>query len=468
MFQIKIENKVVDINPGMIITLNRFNPIFDFNEIQGAKVYDFALPFTPRNDKILGYLNNPQVSWKSKDLFCEKYVHGELIERGFVEVKEVTNSGYNIIYTQNLGEIFGDFQKLPLNLIDFGSEPIPGALTASANHLTDKYCFPAVSNPAFYGTAIPPTYNGYMNEYTSGAYVATAPKVPFLFLRWVLEQIGTLCNFTFEGDFVADAIMKRLVFYNTFSLDGRTTIEYRNHLPEITIPDLLKELRKLFNLGLFFDVRSRVLRMKYVDDILAAPTTLNWSKKFAPVANRAPELATRLELDWEVDGNDGLMKVRPSDYDKYTSVGEGLLFPIKTRFSAPDVDGNGRIKVEQPGITPVNNQLNNRFGPRLAFWADMVGGIPTASNQYGGYRLAWHGANNLVSNFWAGFEAFRNNTFRRVMLGDLTATDIAMIDMHRRAGETMAVHIHGRDYIIGNQRINLPLRGVSELELWAR
>lgn len=468
MLQIRIENKIVDVNPGMVITLNRFNPIFDFNEIQGAKVYDFTLPFSPRNNPIMGYLSESQVAWKSKDLSCEKYVHGELIERGFVEVKEVTNQGYSVIYTQNLGEIFGDYQKIPLNLIDFGSEAIPGALVAAADPLTAKYCFPMVANPAFYGTAIPGTYAGYMNHYTGGAYTAPSPKVPMLFLRFVLEKIATLCNFTFEGDFVTDAIMKRLIFYNTFSLEGRTTIEYNNHLPELTIPELLKELRKLFNLGLFFDVHSRTLKIRYVDNLLAQPTLLNWSKKFARVANRAPEPANRLELDWELDGGDGLMKVRPDYYEKYTSTGEGLLFPIKTRLSAPEVDGSGRIKVEQPGVTPVNNQLNNRFGPRLAFWGGMVGSIPTASNTYGTYRLAWHGDNNLVDRFWAGFESFRKNTFRRVMLGDLNATDIAKIDMHRRAGETMAVHIHGRDYVIGNQRINLPLRGVSELELWAK
>lgn len=468
MFQIRIENKTVDLNPGMVITLNRFNPVFDFNEIQGAKVYDFTLPFSPRNNAIMGYLNEPQVAWKSVDFFCEKYVFGELIERGYVQVKSVSNEGYNVIYTQNLGEIFGDYQKIPLNLIDFGGEAIPGVLTAAANHLTDKYCFPMVHNPAFYGTAIPGTYNNYMNEYVSGAYVSTAPQVPMLFLRFVLEKIATLCNFTFEGDFVTDAIMKRLIFYNTFSLEGRTTIEYCNHLPEMTIPELLKELRKLFNLGLFFDVRSRTLKMRYVDTLLAQPTTLNWSKKFAPVANRSPELASRLELDWEIDGGDGLMKVRPDDYEKYTSAGSGLLFPIKTRFSAPDVDGTGRIKVEQPGITPINNQLNNRFGPRLVFWGGMSGSIPIASNASGTYRLAWHGANNLATTFWPGFETFRANTFSRKMLGDLNATDIAMIDMHRRAGETMSVFVHGREYLIGNQRINLPLQGVSELELWAR
>jgi len=468
MFQIRIDNQNVDLQPGMVITLNRFNPVFDFDVIQGSKVYDFTLPFSPRNNRIFGYLNEPAVAWESRDFICEKYADAELIERGVIQVKQVTNEGYSVIYTQNLGEVFGDFQKLPLNLIDFGSEAIPGVLPSAPDHLTAKYCFPMVHNPGFYVAPIPGTYANYVNHYTGGAYTATSPKVPFLYLRWVLEKIGELCNFTFEGDFVTDATMKRLIFYNTFSLDGRTTIEYRNHLPALTIPDLLKELRKLFNLALFFDVRSRVLKMNYVDTHLAEPTILNWSRKFAPVANRAPESANRLELDWELDGGDGLMKVRPADYEKYTSAGTGLLFPIKTRFSSPEVDGSDRIKAEQPGISPTNNQLNNGFGPRLAFWSGVVGGIPTASNTHGTYRLAWHGDNNLVARFWAGFEAFKIGTFRRVMLGDLTATDIALIDMHRRAGQTMAVHIHGRDYLIGNQRINLPLQGVSELELWAR
>ncbi|MDF7817346.1 hypothetical protein P1X15_07065 [Runella sp. MFBS21] len=468
-FQIRIEGQAIDLKPDRTITLNRYNPIFDFDVIQGSKVLDFVVPFSPKNNKFFNWYYKPQAAFPTEDLYCEQYADGELIERGYITLREVGNDGYKVMYSQNLGEIFGDYQKVLLPQIDFGTAPVPGGFTAAANHLTDAYCLPTVQNPGFYGTAPPVGFTGYMNEYTSGAYTVTAPKVPMVYLRWLLEQIEDLCNFTITGQFIDDLTMKRLVLYNTFAVEPTdTVIEFRNHLPELTIPDLLKELRKLFNLALFFDVRSRTLTMHYVDNLLQQATTLNWSQKFGEVAARSPELATRLELDWEVDSNDGRMKVKPLDYEKYNTDGTELLFPVKTRFSTTDVTETGLPLVEQPGITTVNNQRNAKFGPRLLLWHGMVGGIPFASNYYGTTRLAWHGTNNLVDAHWRQFETFRGRTSRRILAGNLTATDIAKIDMHQRAGETMCVHIQGRDYIIGNQRINLPLKGATELELWMK
>ena len=467
-FQIRLEGQAIDLQPNKTITLNRFNPVLDFDVIQGARVLDFVVPFSPKNNKFFNWYYKPQAAFPTEDLYCEQYADGELIERGYITLREVAADGYKVMYTQNLGEVFGDYQKVLLSDIDFGSVAKPVTFTAAANHLTDAYCLPMVQNAGYYGTAPPVGFGGYMNEYTSG-YTASTPKVPMMYLRWLLERIEDICNFTIKGEFVDDVIMQRLVLYNTFAVEpADTVIQYRNHLPAITIPDLLKELRKLFNLGLFFDVRTRTLTMRYADALLQQPTVLNWSKKFGVIAARSPEMATRLELDWEVDSGDGRMKVRPADYEKYNTPGSELLFPVKTSFSTTDVTVTGLPIVEQPGITTINNQRNNKFAPRLLFWHGMVGGIPFASNYYSTTRLAWHGTNNLVDHYWKQFETFRGRTSRRVLPGNLTATDIALIDMHQRAGQTMTVHVQGRDYLIGNQRINLPLAGPTELEMWMR
>ncbi|WP_428657611.1 hypothetical protein [Runella sp.] len=468
-FQIRLEGQAIDLLPGKTVTLNRFNPLLDFDVVQGARVLDFVVPFSPKNNKFFNWYYKPQASFPTEDLYCEQYADGELIERGYITLREVAADGYKVMYTQNLGEIFGDFQKVLLSDIDFGSEAKPIAFTAASNYLTDAYCLPKIQNAAFYGTASPIGFGGYMNDYDAGAYTAASPLVPMMYLRWLFGKIEQLCNFTIKGEFVDDVIMQRLIIYNTFAVEpADTVIHYRNHLPNITIPELLKELRKLFNLGLFFDVRSRTLTMRYADELLQQPTVLNWSKKFGVIAARSPEMATRLELDWEVDTTDGRMKVRPNDYEKYNTPGNELLFPVKTRFSTTDVTETGLPIVEQPGITTVNNQRNNTFAPRLLLWHGMVGGIPFASNYYSTTRLAWHGTNNLADARWKQFETFRGRTSRRVLPGNLTATDIALIDMHQRAGETMTIHVQGRDYLIGNQRINLPLQGPTELEMWMR
>ncbi|TDB63317.1 hypothetical protein [Arundinibacter roseus] len=467
MLQIRINGHRLDLNPQQTIVLERYNPIFDFDVVRGSKVLDFMVPFSTVNDRIFGYARLPQVRFTNEVFFCEKYEGSELLERGYVYLLGVSETGYSISYSQNLGEIFGDYQRTPLNQIDLGEESIPEEFTASANHLTDAYCLPVISNPAFYGTTLPPDFAGTINTYETGSYLANTPKVPMLFLRWVFKQIEILCNFKIKGQFVDDPVMQRLILVNTFSLDSATVINYSNHLPELTIPDLLKELRKLFNLALFFDVRNRILTIQYVDNLIQQEPILDWSRKFAPVATRAPESARRLELDWEVDSNDGRMKVRPEDFQLYQSAGDSALFAIKSKFSTLDPDPiSGRPTMEQPGISPINNQMNNKFAPRLLFWKGVIEGEPTAGNAEGEYRLAWHGSSNLATTFWSEYESFRARTDRRLLYGDLTSSDVARIDLHRTAGEPMKVYIQGRNYLIGAQRIGLPLRGLSEVELW--
>jgi hypothetical protein len=466
MFQIRINGQRLDLYAAQTIVLERYNPLFDFDVVRGAKVLDYTVPFSRTNDKIFGHARLPQAPITDEVFFCEKYDGSELLERGYVYLLGVLSNGYSISYSQNLGEIFGDYQRIPLNQIDFGSEAVPGIIPAVADHLTAAYCFPTVLNSGFYGTTLPIGFSGRMNEYSGSAYVGTQTLVPMFFLGWLLRQIETLCGFSIRGEFVDDAAMQRLVWPNTFSLDSLSTITYQNHLPEITIPDLLKELRKLFNLALFFDVRNRTLTINYADGLLNQEPLLNWSSKFAPAANRAPEVARRLELDWEPDSGDGRMKVRPTDYELYQSPGDTPLFPVKTRLSTLEKDvSTGLPLMEQPGITPTNNQMNNKFSPRLLFWHGLVAGQPTALPDYGSYRLAWHGTNNLVERFWKDYEQFRKKTTRRLLYANLNASDIAHIDHHRTVGQNMKIHVQGTNYLIGSQRIALPLNTLTELEL---
>ena len=186
-----------------------------------------------------------------------------------------------------------------------------------------------------------------------------------LFLRFVLSKIAELCDFTFTGDFFSHPDLARLIVYNTFSLDDAGELTYANHLPELTIPDLLKELRSLFNLYLDFDVSRRILRMDFTEDIMARPTLINWTAKASPVHKRTLVLNSRLELDWALDSGDELMKVIPEDFQKFQSSNSGDLYTIKSKFSSLITDETtGLAGTLQAGITPYFNQLNQKFAPR--------------------------------------------------------------------------------------------------------
>lgn len=464
--QIIIDGQRADLSPGMSILLERHNPMLDFETTRGASVLDFVLPFTTKNNAIFQNFGHQQIGYKFQQYMCEKVMSGRVIERGFIQLNGVDANGFSVFFTQNLGEVFGDYQGVMLNKLPMGSEAVP-VFVGNTDITVSKYCLPKIQNANFYSTnGAGIGYSGFVNNYAGGVYTA-GPKVPMLSVHWVLNKIGEICNFKFKGDFMDDARMKRLIFYNTFSLDGLALIEYANHLPEMTIPDLLKELRKLFNLALFFDVWKRECTINYVDPLISKAVVLNWSKKFPPLRNKRPELQNRIELDWELDGGDDLMKDPSTDFDKYTSavgLANELLFPIKTAFSTLQMNGT-MPHAEQAGISDKFNQKTNKFAPRLLFWHGLVAGVPTAKASYSDIVLNWNGANGLKSMFFPKYEAFRKNTFSVLSEANLNSNDLTEIDIHQKAGQTVAIHVQGLNYLIGDQKILLP-NNQTVLELW--
>jgi hypothetical protein len=447
MFDIRIDGESADLTPGTRTTLERWNPLLDFESIQGSRVYGFELPDTPTNRRLLGYFYQDQVGYQTRKFRCEKYLHGYLIEQGFVMIHQV-DPVFSLFFTQNLGEIFGDSQNVLLSQLGLGLEPVSATPTAAANHLTDRYCYPTIQNDAFYGNQGVSGFNGLVNEYTSGTYNPTA-RVPMPFLKWVFAQFSALTGWSFAGQFWQDPDLSRLILYNLFSLDDLVNINSNNHLPALTLPNLLIDLRKLFNLYLEFDIRRNVCTMDFGDDVLASDDVVDWTDKARPNHVKTPELANRLELSYALDSNDGLLKPIPASMDKYTTPetpanAGGTLVPIQSRISTLLTDaGSGLATTQQPGISPNNKDNKNGTTPKLLFWNGVVGGKPQATNAQGNRSLLWHGPNNLVDSGYRRFEAFKGDTFQLTKLLYLSPADLALFSFRKK------VHISGVNYVVG-------------------
>lgn len=242
MYEITIDGQKADLKVGESVVLERHNPIFNFDTIPGAIVNNFELPFSPINDRIFDFAVHPQTRFVKRSYYCEKKADGVVIEKGTIELVDIQES-YIVAFTSNLSEFFGDYQRIMLNKLPLGSETIPVSPEKNPNYLTAKYCWATILNAEFYGTEVQAGWNGKMNEWTGSVLNAHA-RVPILFLRFVLEKLSVLCDFSFSGTFVDSEVFKRMLVYNTFSLDDATSISYANHLPELSIIDLLLEAQK--------------------------------------------------------------------------------------------------------------------------------------------------------------------------------------------------------------------------------
>lgn len=467
MTDIRIEGYSVDLRPDAALTLERFSPLLDFNSVQGSRVYGFTLPSTPTNRRVLGYFYQPQVGYDNRRYTCEKYVDGQLVEVGYVKLHQVTEAGFELYFTQNLGEIFGDLQNVPLSEIDFGTMAMPTPV-AVVDPLTAACAWPVIENPSFYGNqAAPVGWSGHMNPYAGGQY-ASEPLVPQYFLRWVMQQYGALTGWNFRGEFWNDADLQRLLLFNLYELSGHGGVfRLQSHLPPLSMPSLLIDLRKLFNLYMEFDVRRRTCTLDFAENVLAGNLIVDWTAKAAPSHVKLPDLTSRLELSYDIDSSDALLKPIPPSMDKYvtpeTVLNEGgSLMPIRARVSTLLTNPGGMATLQQPGITTANKENRNGGTPRLLLYNGMVGGLPLATSAHGNRSLLWHGPNNLVERGYRLFEGFKESTFLVKKSLVLTPADLARFSFRQK------VHIKGVNYLVGSLKASLTGGRTipCEAELW--
>jgi hypothetical protein len=463
-FFIKIEGQVIDMPADQSVTLEKYNPIFDFDEIRGAKVMDFTVPFSPIADRLFNWYGLHQTSYENKRLYCEKYAEGLLIEKGFVELLDVVEEGYVLFFSQNLGEFWGDLQSIPMNLIDFGS--VPAAPQAAYNYTTHAVAWPKVKNTGFYGNVSAEVatslgaFDGWVNDLAN----ADSPKVPMPGLRYVFDKIAELTKVTFTGDFFESEYFKLGLIENLFAIDDLTTIEVRNHLWATTIPGFLIYLAKYLNYAIYIDASRRVVRIQSRDLRMRDAAKIDLTSCVVPSRSRKPEKAKRLELDWQLDSNDARVKVRPSGWELYQTPGgendSTQFFPIKSEISTRDVEAGTAI-IEQLGISSKIKEGNNVPTPKLLLWA----GGQKASNKVGVTSLL---IQDIVTARYSYYQSWRARTASRTVFAKLDAAKLAELDFHTTGGENSVVYIHGRDYLIESIRVNLPNEGLATLELWEK
>jgi hypothetical protein len=450
---IKIAGQTVDLPEGFSMNLRKGNPFFEREELTSNFSNEFSLPFSVRNDLILGEYRNPQVLIQPTKFYCEQLVNTHLIARGYAIPFEAIES-YSMGFTTSLADTFGVYRTKSLREIDFGTIALPANYNATITNTATVggFVFPKINNNDFYTNA-PSGFSGFINDYVSGSYTA-GTKVPMFFAWNILNRIADLVGFAFEHN-IPESF--NWLLYNTQSLDNRTAIIIQDHLPNMTVAQFILQFAKMTNSAVYMDVPNRVLKFKTRKSILNAECTLDWSRKSNPIKGKTPVSISGFEITQTLDSDDATAKVTDRFFQNYQTLGVGpdgigSLQPYQLEFSTLTMQG-GIPFSKQLGIT--DGQADKKFAPRLLQWMGLQGGVPLATSETASLSFDLNAPNGLINTYYKEDEVFQKNTFKTPTVTlYLSETDLSEWTPDRK------VHINGVNYIF--EEINCPLHNLKE------
>lgn len=450
---IRINGQAADLLRSTSVGLELTNPYLTYETLFTQKASWPGVPMSARNQRIFGFADNLQIT--GPDRYEVELLHnGQLLQQGVGVLGELAGSGFQLSVDEPLGEFFGIFDGVPLSDIAFGTIPLPAVVSSNPVQVNGEnaICFPTLLNPDAYanGGAAPTGWTGKINEYTGSGYVAGTPLVPAVFVKFLLKQIAAKTGTTLSGTLLDHPQLSQLILYTNRPLPaGATDVTLRYHLPAWSIGDLLLQLRKLPNLAFDFKATDKRMTMFLTDSIFRQSAQDDWSGKAVKQVKKRPELNRRLQLAFDLDGNDQLLKDKPDAVADYLTPGEGGIARLSSKLAPLLVD-------VATGLPSMRIAFSQPAQPRLAFWNGMQNGVPLASPTLGGLSLNWNGAGGLRDTFWAATEAFRSRMFyaERDML--LTETDLAGLNFGRKK------HINGVDYVVARIVVSLPVRKAAQ------
>ncbi|MCE6987482.1 hypothetical protein [Dyadobacter sp. CY323] len=459
---IRIDGESLDLGPVLKVPLDLINPHLSYETIPNSVANVPSIPFSAKNQRIFEYCEMPQAGNDLYSYDCEMFYNGALIYRGKAYVK-VSNpiSGYQLSAGDDLGRFFGLYGGIPLTELNLGTVEIPEVLTPTIEvGEALAVCFPTIVNPDYYGTnGALISYTGFVNECDEEVYTTTGPKVPQLFVGFLLGRIAELTGVTVSGDFLTHPTWSKLVITNWRSLDLDPVITVNRHVPAWTIATLLIELRKIPNLRLRFDTINKSLTIDFWEPLIDQVPRKDWTLRATPGHEKIPEFNRRLQLAFDLDGGDSLVKDKPEDLaDYFTPVTGSLggdavgLVKVPMKLSTFLIDDETGLPIaRQTGVTMEFNQLNVNTMPRLLFWHGLIDGVPAAFPNLDGISLYMNGPHGIAATSWARTEQMRREMFYLKKKFSLNELDLAQLDFSE------PIHYNGLNYLVAHIAGELPI-----------
>lgn len=318
--------------------------------------------------------------------------------------------------------------------------------------------------------------------------------VPMLKVGYIFRKIAQFTNYFFEGDFLNDSELQKLIVCNTYALDKISTsgdgtnvydeqMNFVNHLPDVTIRHFMLHLSALFNFFYTFDFRQNTSKLTFRQDLLDA-AIVDWTEKFLREFDSPVTEPKNIELGYSSSalpsGSENFFtpvrigtfqNTDDKDFEAGTlpyRINELVGYPLPEIFTYDLQVGNSPFPVFNVGT-------ENDYPLQFLFWRGEGQGVrnlacayannlPLNFNGANKYSLEWGGAKGLAEKWHKRWIEFLQNSQATKRKAWLTLNDLLTLDLNKRYAIDYQLYlIKSLDIEISNGDVTL--KSPAEIEL---
>lgn len=235
--RIIVNNEVLDILDDTI-RFEKVSDFFEFNQSSSDYSFPFIVPATDKNNRILGFLNNPDTINRKLSIPCYVDYEGINSFSAILVINSFTSKRYNITIKSGVNTL--STSKKLLTELNLGGDFFLGAdndaiaekvaeINGTENWADYGFCFPPIYAPNFYQDSDNTSFCGVINRvnsdtglplYNSVTAINVYTMVPLFYVFWILNKIALEEGLRLEGEFISDPEFAKLLVTNMQSLDA--------------------------------------------------------------------------------------------------------------------------------------------------------------------------------------------------------------------------------------------------------
>lgn len=303
----------LDLMPGEKISFEESFNLYDFEHVEGKRSWRFKLPKTPNNVRKLGWSAFLESrGGAQRKIAININFNSTLWSSGLLYFQGETSDSWLVYFAGEVGvlkDLIGDKTLLDFNLSSFtglGNMYDHAKVVAEAGPSSYKYTFAEVYLPKadINPTEVPLPFANYLAyNNTSGLWEGFAgqigsfywPLIPFPYVKSVLDEIASELGVSFGGELWENPEFGRLVFFNTRALNsvdedtGRASgipvseVHLSNHVPDIKLVDVLKDLGKFFNQSIKYVDKTQTIQFSHRSKLLSKEVSRSLEQKVVDI-----------------------------------------------------------------------------------------------------------------------------------------------------------------------------------------